>query len=626
MTLIAPPNPLTKTPLQALKDSFGYSSFRPYQEEIIEHALAGRDVLALLPTGGGKSLCFQLPAVLGRGLTLVISPLIALMKDQVDALHENGVAATFLNSSLDSEDARSRFRGLWRNEYRLLYVAPERLFQPSFMQSLGEWPVERVAIDEAHCISEWGHDFRPEYRRLAELRERFPSIPFMALTATATERVRKDILVQLRLKDPFVCVGSFNRANLAYRVIPKSKPADQVRRLVAAHKGGAGIVYCASRRATESVAESLSDASIEARPYHAGLSDVARSKNQEAFVRDRVQVICATVAFGMGIDKPNVRFVIHHDLTKNIEGYYQETGRAGRDGLASECVLLFSASDVAKQLGFIEEITDEVEKRVARAQLRRMIEYGETTGCRRANLLEYFGETYKEPSCGGCDNCLTPREVFDASVPIQKLLSSVYRVRSALSAMGRSSTFGLLHHAHILTGKTTEQITRWSHETLSTFGIGREFSREEWQQIGREAVRRGLLSQMSGDYPTVDLTAEGGQFLKTRGSFEMPRPVAPSRAVAAAGAKRGRGARNSADEAPFDEDLYEKLKALRRTFADDRNVPAFVIFGDATLRAMSRDKPATPDEFLAVSGVGPAKLAQFGDAFTKAIKDHHSIV
>jgi ATP-dependent DNA helicase RecQ len=622
MTAVAPPISRTRAPIEALKDSFGYSSFRPYQEDIVAAALAGRDVLALLPTGGGKSLCFQLPAVLGQGLTLVISPLIALMKDQVDGLQANGVEATFLNSSLESEDARERFRGLWRNQYRLLYVAPERLFQPSFMKSLAEWPVERVAIDEAHCISEWGHDFRPEYRRLVELRERFPAIPFMALTATATERVRKDIVAQLRLKDPFVCVGSFNRANLAYRVIPKSKPADQVRRLIAAHKGGAGIVYCASRRAAESVAEGLRDSSIPARPYHAGLSDGDRSKNQEAFVRDRIQVICATVAFGMGIDKPNVRFVIHHDLPKNIEGYYQETGRAGRDGLASECVLLFSASDVAKQLGFIEEITDDIEKRVAKAQLRRMIDYGETTGCRRAHLLEYFGETFGEPNCGGCDNCLTPRELFDASIPMQKLLSTVYRVRSASSSMGRSSTFGLMHHAHILTGKTTEQMTRWGHESLSTYGIGKEFSREEWQQIGREAIRRGLLNQMTGDYPTVDLTASGGEFLKTRGSFEMPRPVAPRKAVAAAGEKRGRGAKANADEAPFDESLFEKLKALRRTFADERNVPAFVIFGDATLRAMARDKPATPDEFLAVSGVGPAKLSQFGEAFLGAIRGH----
>jgi ATP-dependent DNA helicase RecQ len=607
-------------PLHALKESFGYSSFRPYQEDIVAAALAGRDVLALLPTGGGKSLCFQLPAVLSSGLTLVISPLISLMKDQVDALQANGVQATFLNSSLDSDDARERFRGLWRNQYRLLYVAPERLFQASFLRSLTEWGVNRVAIDEAHCISEWGHDFRPEYRRLVELRERFPGLPFMALTATATERVRKDIVAQLRLKDPFISIGSFNRPNLAYRVIPKSKPADQVRRLIAGHRGGAGIVYCASRRAAESVAESLRDGGIPARPYHAGLCDADRSKNQDAFVRDRVQVICATLAFGMGIDKPNVRFVIHHDLPKNVEGYYQETGRAGRDGLASECVLLFSASDVAKQLNFIEEITDEGEKRVAKAQLRRMIDYGETTSCRRANLLEYFAERFAEPNCAGCDNCLTPREVIDASIPMQKLLSTVYRVRSGSSSMGRASTFGLMHHAHILTARSTEQITRWNHESLSTWGIGKEFSREEWQQIGREAIRRGLLNQMTGDYPTVDLTAVGAEFLKTRGPFEMPRPVAPRKAVAAAGEKRGRGSKGNEDEAPFDESLFEKLKALRRTFADERNVPAFVIFGDATLRGMAREKPTTPAAFLAVSGVGPAKLTQFGEAFMGLIR------
>jgi len=619
------PRLLMMPPLQALKDSFGYSTFKPYQQDIVEAALAGRDVLALLPTGGGKSLCFQLPAVLGQGLTLVISPLIALMKDQVDALQANGVEATFLNSSLDSEDARQRFRGLWRNQYRLLYVAPERLFQPSFLQSLSEWGVTRVAVDEAHCISEWGHDFRPEYRRLADLRGRFPAIPFMALTATATERVRRDIVSQLHLRDPFICVGSFNRPNLAYRVIPKSRPADQVRRLVAAHRGGSGIVYCASRRAAESVAESLRDADIRARPYHAGLSDTERSRNQEAFVRDDVQVICATIAFGMGIDKPNVRFVIHHDLPKNVEGYYQETGRAGRDGLASECVLLFSPSDVAKQLGFIEEIRDEGEKRVAKAQLRRMIDYGETTGCRRANLLEYFGEPFKEPNCAGCDNCLTPRETFDASIPIQKLLSTIYRARSAPSGPGRTATFGLMHHANILTGKTTEQVTRWNHEELSTFGIGREFSREEWQQIGREAVRRGLLSQMAGDYPTVDLTGAGAEFLKARGPFEMPRPVAPRKAVSSAGERRARGAKGNLDEAPFDETLFERLKGLRRRFADERNVPAFVIFGDATLRAMAREKPLTPEAFLSVSGVGPAKLAQFGEAFMGAIREHESV-
>jgi ATP-dependent DNA helicase RecQ len=606
--------------LEALKNSFGYAGFRPYQQEIVSAAIAGRDVLALLPTGGGKSLCFQLPAVLGQGLTLVISPLIALMKDQVDALQANGVEATFLNSSLESEEARERFRGLWRNQYRLLYVAPERLFQPSFMKSLSEWKVERVAIDEAHCISEWGHDFRPEYRRLVELRERFPAIPFMALTATATERVRKDIVAQLRLLDPFVCVGSFNRANLAYRVIPKSKPADQVRRLVAAQTGGAGIVYCATRRGAESVAEGLRDAGITARPYHAGLTDTERSKNQEAFVRDRVQVICATVAFGMGIDKPNVRFVIHHDLPKNVEGYYQETGRAGRDGLAAECVLLFSASDVAKQLGFIEEISDEGEKRVAKAQLRRMIEYGETTFCRRANLLEYFSEKFGETNCGACDNCLTPRELFDASIPMQKLLSTIYRVRSTGSARGRAATFGLLHHANVLIGRTTEQINRWGHETLSTFGIGKEFAPEEWQQIGREAIRRGLIAQLTGDYPTVDLAPQGAEFLKTRGPLEMPRPVASRKAVAAAGTK-GRGSRGNADEAPYDEFLFEKLKALRRAFADERNVPAYVVFSDAALRAMARLRPKTPAAFLEVSGVGPAKLAQFGDKFIGLIRD-----
>src|SRR5882672_4198992 len=389
--------------LPVLKQFFGFSSFRPLQEEIIRDALAGRDVLALLPTGGGKSLCFQLPALVSAGLTVVVSPLISLMKDQVDALQASGVPATFLNSSLKADEARSRLRGLHTGEYRLLYVAPERIMLSGFLSDLRRWNVNLLAIDEAHCISEWGHDFRPEYRRLAELRSQFPEVPLMALTATATERVRLDIVKQLRLREPQRYVASFNRPNLMYRVLPKSKAYEQVLYFVNTRPNESGIVYCQSRKSAESVAARLSDGGVSARPYHAGLDARERSANQELFLRDEVRVICATIAFGMGINKPNVRFVVHHDLPKNVEGFYQETGRAGRDGLPSECLLLFSAGDAVKYSRFIDEVSDEKQRQIAREQLQQMVHFAESSECRRVALLRYFGEEFGEVYCGGCD-------------------------------------------------------------------------------------------------------------------------------------------------------------------------------------------------------------------------------
>src|SRR6266446_9429603 len=412
---------------QALKKYFGYDEFRPLQREIIDDALAGRDVFALLPTGGGKSLCFQLPGLLRDGVTIVVSPLIALMKDQVDALRTSGIAATFLNSTLAGSESRERLRGLDRNQFRLLYVAPERLMMENFLERALNWNIAQIAIDEAHCISEWGHDFRPEYRELKRLREHFPETPVMALTATATERVRADIVKQLKLREPGCYVASFNRPNLTYRVIPKTSAYDQLLAFIRARPNESGTVYCASRKSTESVARNLNEDGISAKPYHAGLTSAERTKHQDTFLRDDVRVVTATIAFGMGINKPNVRFVVHYDLPKNLESYYQETGRAGRDGLPSECVLLFSPNDVAKQLHFIDE-KSESEARIARTQLRQMVHYAETRECRRAVLLEYFGETYlpegdeiggqRPPlhsSCDSCDNCLQPRETFDGT-------------------------------------------------------------------------------------------------------------------------------------------------------------------------------------------------------------------
>ena len=379
----------------ALKKHFGYDEFRPLQEQIILDAVAGRDVFALMPTGGGKSLCFQLPALLRNGMTIVVSPLIALMKDQVDALQTSGIAATFLNSSLGRPEAVARLRGLHRGEYRMLYVAPERLMLDGFLERALNWNIELIAIDEAHCISEWGHDFRPEYRQLAKLRTHFPDVPIMALTATATERVRADIVKQLKLRDPRCYVASFNRPNLTYRVVPKSSAYDQLLTLVRARPNDSGIVYCASRKATDSLAARLQEDGIAAKPYHAGMESAHRSKHQDAFLRDDVRVITATIAFGMGINKPNVRFVVHYDLPKNLESYYQETGRAGRDGLPSDCVLLFSASDVVKQRHFIDE-KNEHEQRIAHEQLRAVVAYAETRLCRRATLLRYFGEQFPD--------------------------------------------------------------------------------------------------------------------------------------------------------------------------------------------------------------------------------------
>ena len=415
--------------LPTLKQYFGFASFRPLQEEIIKDSLAGRDVFALLPTGGGKSLCYQLPALLRPGLTVVVSPLIALMKDQVQALETCGVPATFLNSTLDREESRTRLHGLHQGRYRLLYVAPERLMLSGVLSDLKRWKVGLVAIDESHCISEWGHDFRPEYRKLSGLRDHFPEVPVMALTATATPRVRTDIVHHLRLKEPAVYQASFNRPNLTYRVFPKDDPEEQVLRFLKQHKGESGIIYCQSRKTTEGVAEGLRIQNVKAAPYHAGLSGQERSRNQDLFLQEEVRVICATIAFGMGINKSNVRFVVHYDLPKNVEGYYQETGRAGRDGLMSECLLLFSLGDAVKQSRFIEEKTDPQERQIAKEQLRQMIHYAESAGCRRKALLHYFGEAYDEENCGTCDNCLSPRATYDGTTAAQKFLSCVYRIR-----------------------------------------------------------------------------------------------------------------------------------------------------------------------------------------------------
>lgn len=589
--------------LSLLKQHFGFDSFRPLQEEIIRDALAGKDVFALLPTGGGKSLCFQLPALARSGLTLVISPLIALMKDQVDQLQTSGITATFLNSSLEPNQARKRIAELHGGNYRLLYVAPERAMLESFLNDVKNWNVNLIAVDEAHCISEWGHDFRPEYRQLVELRKLMPHVPFMALTATATTRVREDIILYLQLKKPSCYVASFNRPNLSYQVLPKTSPYEQTLAFIRAHKKESGIVYCFSRKTAETVAGLLQADGVSAKPYHAGMEKEERTRNQELFLRDEVQVMCATIAFGMGINKSNVRFIIHHDLPKNIEGYYQETGRAGRDGLPSDCLLLYSNADVMKQLHFIEE-KDAIEQRVARAQLDKMVEYAESSDCRRVMLLDYFGEFYPEPTCNGCDNCLAPREKYDATIPAQKFLSCLARIKEK-----SGYTTGMNYIVEVLTGADTEAVRKRNHKSLSTYGIGKDIRRTEWLQIGRELLRLRYLKLSDGEFRVLELTPLAMKALKERQPILLTKlPKAEQKVMEPSG--------------EYDEVLFDRLRLLRKQFADERNVPAFAIFSDATLRQMARTYPTREQEFIRISGVGERKLKDFGEAFMEEIREH----
>ncbi len=601
----AMPIPTLDDVRRTLKTTFGFDAFRPHQEAIVIDVLAGRDVLAILPTGGGKSLCFQLPAVVADGLTVVVSPLIALMKNQVDALDAAGIPATFLNSSLGYDQVRERVRGLANGRYRLLYVAPERLVNEAFYDDLLSWNVERFVVDEAHCISEWGHDFRPEYRRLAGLRSRFPNVPFTALTATATERVRADIERALALRDPAVHLGSFDRPNLTYRVETKADAPARVLAFVRSRPDDAGIVYCGSRDATERLAEKLQRAGVPAAAYHAGLDPGERARTQDAFLRDDIRVVCATVAFGMGIDKSNVRFVVHYDVPKSVEGYYQETGRAGRDGEPAACLLLYGRGDAVRYEKMLADRDDASDGANAREQLRRMIAYAESTACRRRTLLAYFGETLPEGGCGSCDSCLEPRALIDATLDAQKLLSTVYRV-----ARSGNAPVGAGHLADVLTGKMTEKVERRFDDRLTTFGIGADVTAKTWRHLAGELVRLGLLADSGDDYRTLSLTAEGRRALVERTPVRV---VAPPLTVA----KRSRAERSAADDG--DESLFRSLREKRKMLADERNVPAYVVFSDAVLRAMAREKPQTLSAMRRISGVGEKKLADYGEIFVAAI-------
>ena len=588
--------------LALLKKHFGFDSFRPQQEQIISDSLAGRDVFALLPTGGGKSLCFQLPALVRSGMTVVVSPLIALMKDQVDALDAAGIPATFVNSSLEPDEINRRLRDVAAGRYRLLYVAPERVLLPNFLAAVRGCDVGLIAIDEAHCISEWGHDFRPEYRQLAGLRERFPEAGVMALTATATERVRADILQHLRLREPAVHVGSFNRPNLTYRVVPKAGGYTQLLAFLRERRDDSGIVYCLARRTAETLAERLAADGIKARPYHAGLTAAERTRHQEAFIRDEAPVVCATIAFGMGINKPNVRFVVHYDLPRSVEGYYQETGRAGRDGLPSECLLLFTSGDVVRYEHFIEEKDDPKQREIAREQVERMAGYAESATCRRRQLLDYFGERYEEENCGACDNCQTPRTTFDGTALARKFLGALYRIREK-SGFG----VGVTHVADVLAGKNVEKVRRLGHDGLSAFGGGKEHTKNEWVAIGRQLLREGHIQQV-GEFRALDITTKGHEAMV-------------GRAVVTLTELEVRQTRER-QRVECDDALFERLRELRKRLADERDVPAYVIFSDVALVQMARTYPTSEAEFRRISGVGEHKLREFGAVFVAEIGDY----
>ncbi|MDA7867102.1 DNA helicase RecQ [Verrucomicrobia bacterium] len=591
-----------------LKQYFGYDSFRPLQESIIADALAGKDVMAVLPTGAGKSLCFQIPSLVKEGTTIVISPLIALMKNQVDLLTSNGIPATFLNSSLTQEENRLRRQQLLAGNIRILYVSPERLAISHLASETARLQIDLLAVDEAHCVSEWGHDFRPEYRQLSELRKNLEHVPMMALTATATERVREDITSALALKIEKPFIASFDRHNLTYRVTEKNRSLNQILAFLGDRPDQSGIIYCHSRKGVDRLSDQLVKNKIDALPYHAGLDRETRSKNQDAFIRDECQIICATIAFGMGIDKPNVRFVIHQDLPKNVESYYQETGRAGRDGLPSDCLLLFSPGDAAKQHHFIDEKTSETEKEVAREQLRLIIHYAENDDCRRASLLEYFGEITETKNCQSCDNCLEPKETFDGTIPAQKILSCIFRIyqQSGFSV-------GVNHVVEVLTGANTEKIRKWKHDSLSTYNIGQEFGRDEWAHLVRQLIRKKLVSQNQQQFSTLLLTPDGNAFLKAKPDLPLTRPPK----------KRSPQTQRAIPQSEeFDPKLFENLRLLRKQLAQEKGVPAYIILSDVTLRHISRHYPQTNEDLLNIHGIGAAKLQEHGQTLLDEVNNY----
>ena len=609
--------------LGALKRHFGFDAFRPGQRAIVDDALSGRDLLAIMPTGGGKSLCFQLPALLQSGITLVVSPLIALMQDQVRLLQSYGIAATFINSSLPSAEISARVEATARGHYKLLYLAPERILQSEFLNSiLGRWVgapgVNALVVDEAHCVSEWGHDFRREYRQLAQVRKRYPKIPIFAFTATATGRVREDITSQLALDAPALHVASFNRPNLFYSVRPKTKQtyAQLLQRCTdSSAESGSGIIYCLSRKRVDELTAQLRNDGVAALPYHAGLSNEERRDNQQAFINDDAKVIVATIAFGMGINKPDVRWVVHYDLPRTLESYYQESGRAGRDGDPAECILYFSPGDIRSAEFLIQQKIDAVsgeplleEQRIARQQLRQVLRYAESTECRRAVQLKYFGELF-EPPCSACDNCRTPMHKEDRTVEAQQFLSCIARLAQ------RQERYGASHIIDILRGAETQRVLNNGHAQLSVYGIGKQHSIAQWRAIGRSLLHQGLASESEDGYGVLTLNPLSWEVL--RGQRQVHIHIA-SRDTAV---KRTRD--NVDTELGHDDHaLFDALRALRKRMAQEAGVPPYVIFHDATLRRIAQRRPSQLDHFLDIPGIGQTKLERYGPAFLEEVRRH----
>jgi ATP-dependent DNA helicase RecQ len=591
------------TPEIVLKNTFGYDTFRPFQREIIQNVLERRDTLAIMPTGGGKSLCYQIPALLFDGLTVVVSPLIALMKDQVEQMRAAGVPALFLNSSLAPEAYQLNMDQVRRGQTHLLYLAPETLLTPRILALLDSVKVDCLTIDEAHCISEWGHDFRPEYRQLVDVRRRYPRAVCLALTATATPRVRADITRSLGFSRANEFVASFNRENLYIEVTPKRDANIQLGRFLERFKDQSGIIYCFSRKQVDELSEYLERRGYSVRPYHAGLDDEARRRNQEAFIRDDVQIIVATIAFGMGINKPNVRFVVHYDLPKSIEGYYQEIGRAGRDGLPAHCLLLYNYSDAAKLKYFIDQKQGE-ERQVAVQHLDAIVRYAEDeSNCRRKPLLTYFGEVFTAGKCDNCDNCNAEAPTLeDVTILAQKFLSCVART---------GERFGAGHVVDVLLGSKNEKVLRFEHEKLSTHGIGKELTQKQWMHLARQLTQMGYLNQ-NGEFHTLSLTDKARQALKTRAKIFGQLQEVEERASKQANKK----------ELEYNHALFSLLRSRRKELADAQGVPPYVIFSDRTLVEMAAYYPQSAVSLLEISGVGQVKLEQFGEAFLAVLKPY----
>lgn len=587
-----------------LEQVFGYQRFRIGQEQVIDLAIEGRDSLVIMPTGGGKSLCYQIPALVRSGITLVISPLISLMKDQVDQLKADGVAAECINSTMPREQLISVYNRMHSGELKLVYVSPERVLMRDFIERLQNIPLSMIAVDEAHCISQWGHDFRPEYAALGQLKQHFGHVPFMALTATADDATRTDITTRLNLNDPHIHLGSFDRPNIRYTLLEKHKPVSQVIRYLDTQKGNCGIIYCGSRKKVEMLTEKLCNNHIRAASYHAGMDADERAYVQEAFQRDDIQIVVATVAFGMGINKPNVRFVVHFDIPRNIESYYQETGRAGRDGLPAEAVMLYDPTDINWLRRMLDEKDDGPQKQVEAHKLNAMSAFAEAQTCRRQVLLNYFGE-YRDKPCGNCDVCLDPPKHFDATKEAQKALSCVYRV---------NQNFGIGYVVEVLRGMQNIRIREYGHDKLSTYGLGRDHSHDYWVSVFRQLIHKGLLFQNITRNSTLQLTEEARPLLRGEMSLELAVPRLDTATRAAKSDKLS--SKN------YDKKLFAKLRKLRKSIADEDGLPPYVVFSDATLIDMADILPTSYGEMLAVNGVGQRKLEKYADSFLDLIQEH----